>query len=97
MENHVLTVDLLGEDHAVLVLPGDAWTVTAVVGRRKEVIGRDQAHARTVARVSGISDGVTFFLLEIGDARILHAPLLIGRVTRDGGAIPYLIDSPSIG
>ena len=97
MEDHVLAVDFLGQDNAVFVLTGDAGTVTTVACRRQQIVGGDQANPRTVARVSGIGNRVTLFILEISDARILDAPLFVRRIARNRGTIPDLIDALPIG
>jgi len=96
MEDDVLAVYLLWQDHAVLVFTVDARAVTLVARWTKQVVRRDEAHPRSVPRVPGVGDGVAFFALEIRDAGVLDAPLLVRRIARDCGTIPYLVDSLSV-
>ncbi len=94
VKNHVLAVDLLGKDDAVLVVAGDARPVAPIALRGEQVVGRDQAHARSGGRVSRVGDRVAPLLGQVGDAGILDAPFLVRRIARDSGAVPDFIDVP---
>src|ERR1700716_2267553 len=77
VKNDVRAADLLGKNHAVLVFSCYARTVTLISLRLEQIVSRDGANARARRRVPGIRDRVELIGLEVGDSRILDAPLLI--------------------
>ncbi len=97
MQHYVLSVDLLGKHHAVLVVAGYARPMAVIALRREKIIRRYETDARAAWRVSGVGYRVPSLGLEPGDARIFHAPLLVRCLAGNGRLVPDLVDVLAIG
>ena len=93
MKYHVLAVYLFRKYHAVLVVAGDPRSVTDIALRCEKIVGGYQADARSGRRIARVCNCVQAIVFDPRDARILCAPFLVRLFARNGGAVPYLVDS----
>ena len=96
MENHVAAVHALGKDDAIFVVAGQARPMSLIALRCQQVIGRDQADARSSWRIAGVGNCVTPFIDEPGNACVLDAPFLVRRRAVDGGTVPHFVDRTAV-
>jgi hypothetical protein len=92
VQDYILTVDLLREYHAVLVVAGYARSVAAIPFRREKIVRRYETDARTARRIPGVGDRITSFPFQPGDARIFHAPLFVWCIASNGRSVSDLVD-----